>query len=842
MTLSSTNSKQTYAGDGTTTAFPIPFLFLDNAHIQAVLRDAAGNEALWTENTQYTLTGAGEQDGGTLTVSTAPVDYAPGAGETLVIRRVVPTTQETDYPEGGAFPAMAHEAALDKLTMLAQQNDEQVGRALRFRVSDPPSLSGEIPGSAARANRFLAFDADGAPIAALGQVGGVPVSPFMATLLDDVTAAVARGTLGISLTGVDLHIRDFGAVGDGIAEDTAAFTAAIAALAAGQRLRVACGTYLVTGIVFDKSGTLAFERGATLKLAASQPSGARLLTIAADDVHVTGGTFDGNRAAQGAATGQDCIFHSGRTNVHVDVDRIAGAVDFGFRAIDATDCSLRAGIVTDTGLSGIEWEYAAGDLTRCVVRDSFVDRAGAPASASGGINFTRTGAATGKIVGCSVVNSRVRMPEASLAGLFGIQFWGAGTGSKVVGCDVTGSGDAITIANGQAQAAVIGNRVYNAFGFGIEIADSAHCTVAGNIVEGNGSTVRGISIDGTNIAAAGNAVTGNVVRDCTDAAIYIFKGSYGCAGTAVTGNTIDMAAANSHGIYDNSCDDILIAANNLDGGGTALVGITIDTASRVTVAENSIANFAAQSVQVLAQNALVDNVVISGGIWWSGTSFQFLPFGTGSFGAGCKILGVGGTLWFPAHHVDFLTVAPDASYFVMAGIGTGAPEGVFAWGPSSSYLQTDGAPGAQHWVKESGTGNTGWRRVGNGLTVEVTVGFSNLASGAAKALVSGVAGARFKLRGLTLSGAGTNFNAGGDRNLSIQDASGAVVWSVIPAATLKALNFARWGDVGLPAPATPASLTAESTAGDAIVARYVGGTTDYVGGSLTLILEYERTT
>lgn len=197
MTLSSTISKQSYAGDGTTASFPIPFLFLDNDHIEVVLRDGAGAETTWIENTHYTLAGAGAQDGGTLTVATSPTDHTPQPGETLTIRRVVPATQETDYPEGGAFPAAAHETALDKLTMLVQQHAEQFARSLLFPVSDSFGLNGILPPSSQRASKFLAFDGDGFPIAAAGTSADLgPVSSFIATLLDDPDAAVARETLG----------------------------------------------------------------------------------------------------------------------------------------------------------------------------------------------------------------------------------------------------------------------------------------------------------------------------------------------------------------------------------------------------------------------------------------------------------------------------------------------------------------------------------------------------------------------------------------------------------------------------------------------------------------------
>lgn len=40
--------------------------------------------------------------------------------------------------------------------------------------------------------------------------------------------------------------------------------------------------------------------------------------------------------------------------------------------------------------------------------------------------------------------------------------------------------------------------------------------------------------------------------------------------------------------------------------------------------------------------------------------------------------------------------------------GEGSPEGVVTASPPALYQQTDGAPGSQIWVKQTGTGNTGW--------------------------------------------------------------------------------------------------------------------------------------
>jgi hypothetical protein len=78
--------------------------------------DTLGTEAILDLNTDYIVTGAGNQNGGSLTTTFAvPIDWH------LRIERIVEPTQLTSYQEGDAFPALSHERALDKLTMLVQQ-------------------------------------------------------------------------------------------------------------------------------------------------------------------------------------------------------------------------------------------------------------------------------------------------------------------------------------------------------------------------------------------------------------------------------------------------------------------------------------------------------------------------------------------------------------------------------------------------------------------------------------------------------------------------------------------------------------------------------------------------
>lgn len=134
MTVSSSVNKVTYAGNGTTTVFSANFYFFQDSDLLVVLRDANGIETVKTLTTDYTVTGAGNNAGGSVTML-----VAPAAGETLVIAREVALTQQTDYLANDPFPAETHERALDKLTMAVQQIQEQVDRSAKLPISDPAS-------------------------------------------------------------------------------------------------------------------------------------------------------------------------------------------------------------------------------------------------------------------------------------------------------------------------------------------------------------------------------------------------------------------------------------------------------------------------------------------------------------------------------------------------------------------------------------------------------------------------------------------------------------------------------------------------------------------------------
>ncbi len=159
MTVSSTQSRKDYAGDGATTQFTVPYFFIENADVVATLRSTGGTETTWTEGTEYTLTGAGNPSGGTLTAVSTGTDYTPQSGETLVIKRKEQFTQPSDFAVAGALPSETIEEGYDRAVMLAQQLSEDLGRTVRLAETSPTTTELIIPEP--EADKVLSWNSTG---------------------------------------------------------------------------------------------------------------------------------------------------------------------------------------------------------------------------------------------------------------------------------------------------------------------------------------------------------------------------------------------------------------------------------------------------------------------------------------------------------------------------------------------------------------------------------------------------------------------------------------------------------------------------------------------------------
>ena len=156
MTISSTTVKVSYSGNGSTTVFAYTFKILDDDEIQVIIRSSTGTETVKTKTTDYTVSGVGSAGGGNITFVTAPT-----ATQTVVLRRLTTQTQETDYIANDPFPADSHEDALDRITMVAQEIQEELGRAIKLSKTNTMTSTEFTVAAADRANKILAFDNSG---------------------------------------------------------------------------------------------------------------------------------------------------------------------------------------------------------------------------------------------------------------------------------------------------------------------------------------------------------------------------------------------------------------------------------------------------------------------------------------------------------------------------------------------------------------------------------------------------------------------------------------------------------------------------------------------------------
>ncbi len=128
------------------------------------------------------------------------------------------------------------------------------------------------------------------------------------------------------------------------------------------------------------------------------------------------------------------------------------------------------------------------------------------------------------------------------------------------------------------------------------------------------------------------------------------------------------------------------------------------------------------------------------------------------------------------------------------------------------------------------------------LYTEKVLSFSEL-SGMSKAVIETAATptAKYKVREILLSADGGFGGGQGDRTISIKDSSGTVVYSILPSAAVRAPTSARWGDTDIPFPTVANHIFKETTAGENLIAQYIGGSTDYISGSITLLVVMDRT-
>jgi len=209
MTISSTTVKNSYSGDGSTTQFNYTFKIFADSDLQVIIRSAAGTETVKTITTHYTVAGAGNANGGSITFTAGNI---PTSTETVVLRRAVPQTQAIDYIANDPFPAESHEEGLDRATMTTQQIQEELDRSIKLSRTNTMTSTEFTVGATERANKILAFDSAG-EISVTQELGTYKGTDATVTTEAYVVRDIIKSTTAAQLNNVYICVAD-AVVGD----------------------------------------------------------------------------------------------------------------------------------------------------------------------------------------------------------------------------------------------------------------------------------------------------------------------------------------------------------------------------------------------------------------------------------------------------------------------------------------------------------------------------------------------------------------------------------------------------------------------------------------------------
>ena len=150
MTIPSTVNKVPAVGNGVTRTWSFsPMVIFAATELEVITRViAAGTETVRSLGSTSTTFSVNIPANGF--PATGSIEYPASGGtllpstEEIVVRRVLPLTQLTNL-ERGRYDPEVQERALDRLTAMLLQHQEQLDRSFRMPTGTPPTVNGETP-------------------------------------------------------------------------------------------------------------------------------------------------------------------------------------------------------------------------------------------------------------------------------------------------------------------------------------------------------------------------------------------------------------------------------------------------------------------------------------------------------------------------------------------------------------------------------------------------------------------------------------------------------------------------------------------------------------------------
>lgn len=366
-------------------------------------------------------------------------------------------------------------------------------------------------------------------------------------------------------------IDQYGAVGDGVTDDTTAFNAVrTAAQATNGMIRLTPGaTYLISNTIAFTAPVHVWAYGATVKLA--NASKVAMFTTTSK-LRWFGGTIEGNGSNQTGGT-----FNS-----------------FGFRILNnpATDCIIADSTIQNTTASAIYnqgtrfhardlYILNCGDTTKVTnpnfaagilgdtVTDAWYTNVRISTPGANGIYHRSTARNTGVfIIACSV--TQPSLPSGTYLGIAGGQI----DGYTVQGCYVENFRDNCYDTNGCTRTHLLGNMAVNGaqdgFFFGDNTASGA--VIANNVSDGCPTGIR-VNSTGTSVVEE-VSVANNTVIGATINAIQFGTNAAGATlqNVAIHGNVLSSSSAAIKADTTGTNTNIIFALNHVIAGSIDATG------------------------------------------------------------------------------------------------------------------------------------------------------------------------------------------------------------------------------------------------------------------------------
>lgn len=570
MSVQSQVSSVTYQGDNVTTIFNYPFRILNASDLLVYLQDQiTGLIINLTYNVDYTVSGVNVVTGGQVTFLIAPT-----ATQILFIGRVnQPYSQPMTFNNNQAFSLPSLEQDLDAFALA----DQQLNLKSQLVSNNVTSLTAEVSGIQTHLTTI-----DGQIVGINNEINYIEgeISKFgslpQGTFIQGGTSAIVRGYQ--DKVRETVSVLDFGAVGDGITDDTIAIQNAInfAGLRQGQLEFVKGKNYLIKSqlTLFSNISLIGNKCNIISGITVSGSSiflGSNITNLNISDFNFNmSGMWTSTPFPNPYAAGNSVGFTNNTTAIilldcsYADIsDNNILGFSIGVKILGGNEVNTRNNRINNCGTAGVY--YAEGTVnpqsSNCIIQNNFVSNVLGNLTTAGDTNISNSKFADGiyaqNVYNLNILNNQVFTVSRigiTIEGLsIGIQNEGVVINDNIVkncnNAQGTEYNAGIWVEPGKTSDVVINNNVLDNTIAGATNGSnppigirSDNATISNNYVRGWAWATPGIGGNwGSGINAYINCiVTNNTVLQC-DWGIFLTRINY-----VVSNNTVSRC--NSNGI------------------------------------------------------------------------------------------------------------------------------------------------------------------------------------------------------------------------------------------------------------------------------------------------------